>query len=233
MRLRAVVLALALPLTLAGCGPHHIATFTPRTRDYRPGRYAQRDPANRAGPGSVFSDAVVGYLEDTRAGRVGDILVVRIDEAADARGSSSTNLQRQSNTTIGAPNVLGLMGALRAQYPTLDPSRLLELASRSTFAGDGNTQRNGVLAGQIAVRVTQQMPNGDLYVEGTKVVMINNEEFHLYLSGLVRPVDIAPDDTVPSSRVADAQVEFSGRGDVDEQNRPGWLTRLINAINPF
>jgi flagellar L-ring protein precursor FlgH len=77
------------------------------------------------------------------------------------------------------------------------------------------------------------MPNGDLFLEGTKVVLINNEEYHLYISGLVRPTDIAQDNSVLSSRIADAQIEFTGRGDLADQQRKGWLARLLDWANPF
>ena len=109
----------------------------------------------------------------------------------------------------------------------------MEYASKSGFAGAGDTARNGELSGSIAVRVTREMPNGDLFLEGTKVVLINNEEYHLYVSGLVRRVDIAQDDTIASSRIADAQIEFTGRGDIADQQRKGWLARIIESANPF
>jgi flagellar L-ring protein FlgH len=77
------------------------------------------------------------------------------------------------------------------------------------------------------------MPNGDLYVEGTKVVMINNEEYHLYVSGVIRPADVAQDNSVVSSKVADAQIEFTGRGDMADTIDRGWFTKLIDWLNPF
>src|SRR5262249_9263285 len=100
-------------------------------------------------------------------------------------------------------------------------------------SGDGETHRKGQLTGFIAVRVRQQMPNGDLYIEGTKVVMINNEEYHLYVSGVIRSADVGPDNAVASSRIADAQVEVTGRGDVADQLDRGWLVKLLDSINPF
>lgn len=100
------------------------------------------------------------------------------------------------------------------------------------FSGT-TTQRNGELTGSIAVRVSKEMPNGDLFLEGTKVVVIDNEEYHLYISGLVRRVDIGQDDTIASSRIADAQIEFTGRGDIRNQQRKGWLSKLVETINPF
>ena len=107
------------------------------------------------------------------------------------------------------------------------------MASKSSFSGAGDTARNGELTGNIAVRASREMPNGDLFLEGTKVVLINNEEYHLYVSGLVRRVDIQQDDTIASSRIADAQIEFTGRGDIADQQRKGWLAKVVETLNPF
>jgi flagellar L-ring protein precursor FlgH len=128
---------------------------------------------------------------------------------------------------------MGLVPALKKAYPKMDTKNLFNYSSASTFAGTGSTARNGQLSGTIAVRVAREMPNGDLFLEGTKVVMINTEEYHLYVSGLVRPTDIQQDNSVLSSRIADAQIEFTGRGDVADQQRKGWGARLLDAVNPF
>jgi len=229
---RTNALLLGLALTSA-CATTNLSTHATRNRDYTAGAYAQRNPESRPSNGSLFSDAVAGYLEDTRAVRVGDLVVIRIDEHADASGGSTTNLRRESSQQMGVSSLLGLMPALRTAYPGLDPSRLLEFASRSNFTGDGNTARNGDLSGSIAVRIAREMPNGDLFIEGTKLVRVNNEQYHLYVSGLVRRADIAQDNSISSSRIADAQIEFSGEGDVADSNHRGWLLRLLDVINPF
>lgn len=217
----------------ASCTRPTLSTHETRQRNYTSGAYAQRDPNSQPSNGSIFSDSIAGYLEDTRAVRVGDLVVVRIDERADARGGAITDLRRESNTNINVSSMLGLIPAIRTAIPELDPTRLLEVVSRSNFLANGNTVRNGELSGSIAVRVTREMPNGDLYVEGTKLVRINAEQYHLYVSGLVRRADIAQDNSVPSSRIADAQVEFSGEGEVADSNRRGWLLRFLDVINPF
>ena len=116
-------LALALIALTAGCARPTLATHVARQRDYAAGSYAQRDPGSQPGNGSLFSDAIAGYLEDTRAVRVGDP-VVRIDEHADARGGATTDLRRESSANLGIANVLGLIPALRTAVPELDPTRL-------------------------------------------------------------------------------------------------------------
>lgn len=226
----------ALVLTaniVSACGPRHIAPFKPRHRVYEPGAYAQDAASAKPLNGSLFSETSGGWLEDTRATRVGDFVVIKIDEHANAKGASTTNLKQESSGTSGATALMGILPALKKAYPDIDPAKLMEYASKSGFAGAGDTARNGELSGSIAVRVSKEMPNGDLFLEGTKVVLINNEEYHLYVSGLVRRVDIAQDDTIASSRIADAQIEFTGRGDIADQQRKGWLARLIESVNPF
>jgi flagellar L-ring protein precursor FlgH len=229
---RCLVLA-TLALALGGCGPRHIGPFTPRQRHYEPGAYAQVDPVHQPSVGSLFSDGVGGFLEDTRAVRVGDLVVIQLDEDADATGESSTSLKRDNKLKLGIEAVLGIVPAIQKAYPSIDPTKLLAFLTESDFKGEGDTKRRGTLSGSIAVRVVKEMPNGDLYLEGTKVMLINNEEYHLYLSGLTRPSDIGPDNTVQSTRIADAQIEFTGRGDIADQQRKGWLSRTLDDVNPL
>jgi flagellar L-ring protein FlgH len=219
-------------LTL-GCEPPHIGDYAPKQRDYEPGKYAASDPSFAPSPGSLFSDAQRGYFEDLRSSRVGDIVLIEIDEQADASGDSSTELAREGSLDMGIGNVFGLLTAVKAAMPALDPSHMLSFFNESDFSGRGNTSRKGELRGRIAVRISKQMPNGDLFLEGTKVIMINNEEYHLYVSGLVRSVDIASDNSVASSRIADAEVEFTGRGDIADQQRKGLLGRALDKVNPL
>jgi flagellar L-ring protein precursor FlgH len=233
MKIGRAVLAAALLAAGSGCGPRHVQPFTPRQRVYNPGDYAQKDASAKPSTGSLYSDANPGYLQDTRAVRVGDFVIIRINESADAQGDSTTNLSRDNSATMGVDGLVGIIPALKRAYPDLDPTQLIAFASKAGFVGSGTTQRKGQLSGDIAVRVVKEMPNGDLFIEGTKVVLINNEEYHLYLSGLVRPTDIGQDNSILSTRIADAQIEFTGRGDIADQNRKGWLARLLDTFTPL
>lgn len=217
----------------AACGPAHIAPFTPRERKFKAGEYAATQKGSRPATGSIYSEAQPGFLEDTRALRVGDIVLIRINEHADAQGGATTNLQKGSSRDMGVDSLLGLVPAIKAAYPDIDPGKLLSLTSQFDFKGEGTTQRAGTLNALLGVHVKQELPNGDLYIEGTKVVMINHEEYHLYISGVIRPSDIDPDNKVDSSLIADARVEFTGRGDINDQVERGWLTKVLDFINPF
>lgn len=227
-----LLVAIALD-SVCACGPRHVAPFTPRQRIYNGGGYAQKDVSAKPAPGSLFSEANPGYLEDTRAVRTGDFVIVNINESADAQGDSSTNLSRDSTANMAVSGMMGIIPALKRAYPDIDPSQLIAFANTAAFNGSGTTERKGQLNGSVAVRVVKEMPNGDMFIEGTKVVLINNEEYHLYLSGLVRPADIAQDNSISSTRIADAQIEFTGRGDVADQNRKGWLARILDTLNPL
>ena len=224
---------IALSALLEACGPAHIRPFTPRNRKYETGEYAATQKQAKPARGSIYSEAQAGYLEDTRALRVGDVVQIVINEQADASGNAKTDLSRSSKRQDQVDSLLGLVPAIQKAYPNIDPKTLIQLASQSNFSGEGQTQRQGKLSGSIAVRVKQELPNGDLYVEGTKVVMINNEEYHLYISGVIRTADIENDNSVSSKLVADARVEFTGRGDVADQVDRGWLTKILDFINPF
>jgi flagellar L-ring protein precursor FlgH len=223
----------ALVSLALACGPAHIAPFTPRERKYQTGQYEMEQDRARPSAGSIYTEGMAGYLEDTRAVRIGDIVMIHIDERANAKGGASTDLTRDSSRKLGFDAILGLAPALSKAHPNIDPSELISLMSDSKFNGDGKTSRDGTLSGLIAVRVKRELPNQDLFVEGTKVVMINNEEYHLYVSGLIRPADIDGDNSVPSWRLADAQVEFTGRGDIAAQVDRGWFAKVLDAINPF
>ena len=220
-------------LALTACGPHHIKPFTPKSRVYEPGKYAITQADAKPQEGSLFSEASAGMLQDTRAIRAGDLVVINIDEQTNAQGDASTSLSKGSKNETSVNALLGLVPAIKKAHPDIDPAQLISLVAQADFNGDGKTSRNGALKGFIATRVRDKMPNGDLFIEGTKVVMINHEEYHLYVSGLIRPADIDQNNTVPSSRIADAQVEFTGRGDVDDTTEKGWLTKIIDSLNPF
>lgn len=224
---------LLLGSTLLGCGPTHIAAFAPKQRKYEEGQYAVQDEQAKPVSGSIYSEAVAGYLEDTRAVRAGDLVLIRINEDAAAEGGAQTDLTRQHKREAGLEGIMGLVPAIHEANPKIDPAKLFAIAAQTDFHGDGQTSRKGKLSGTIAVKVKKELPNGDLFVEGTKVVMINNEEYHLYISGVCRTADIARDNSVPSSLIADAQVEFTGRGDVADQVQRGWLAAFWDVVKPF
>jgi len=219
-------------VAIAGCGEvQHIRPHTARHRDYDPGNY---ESATRAtSDGSLWQESSRGLFADFRAAQVGDIVTVHIDENPHAIGDAQTQTQRDSQYSLGINGLFGLTAALASAYPDLDPSNLLGLVGSSQFDGRGSTRRSSDLQASIAVRVREVLPNGDLFIEGTKILLVNDEELHIYLSGVIRPQDIRQDDSVSSGQIADAEIEFSGRGDLTQTQRQGWLARILQEITPF
>jgi flagellar L-ring protein precursor FlgH len=158
---------------------------------------------------------------------------VRIDESSQANGDASTTMDRASSESLGMPSFFGLTTALQKSFPDLDPGKLMEFMGQSAFKGRGDTSRDTKVLGSIAVRVKKVLPNGDLFVEGTKVILINDEEVHIYVSGVVRAEDIDSSNAVSSSAIADAQIEFSGHGVLTENQQQGWFAKLFAKIRPF
>ena len=222
------VVALALVGLIASC-TSHIAPYRPKHRTFDAGEYG----APRIARGGSLYAGGAGLFEDRAASRIGDILVIRIDERDAASRNGSTKLSKKDEASYAVPEALGLMAALQSRFPGVNPAQLFSSQSETSFAGNGAIDKKGKLEATLPVRVKKILPNGDLYVEGTKVVMVGAEEQHIYVSGLVRAEDVAADNSVPSSRVADAEIEYTGRGDVSDQQRRGWLARALAKIWPF
>lgn len=234
MNARSLPLCIALgllALELSACGVQHIAPNTPRHRDYQTGEY--EGAPRQVSDGSMWQDASRSLVADFRASRVGDLVTIRVDESPEAQGDANTKMSRDSSTQVGVNKFFGLAEAIAKSNPDIDPTELLDFVSKSSFNGQGETSRASNVQGSISARVRKQLPNGDLFLEGTKVLMVNDEELHIYVSGVIRPEDIEQDNTVASGLIADAQIEFTGRGVLTDNQRQGWFTKLWAIINPF
>jgi flagellar L-ring protein precursor FlgH len=229
---RVVFLAFASALVAFGCGEvQHIRSHHARRRDYDPGQYEEAPRA--VSSGSLWLEGSRGLFADFRAARAGDLVTVVIDENPRATGDATTRTGRESSFEMGVQGLFGLTTALAQAYPDLDPEQLVGLMGGASFEGGGSTGRSSRLRASIAVRVRNVLPNGDLFVEGTKVLMVNEEELHIYVSGVVRPADIVEDNSVSSARLADAEIEFAGRGGITDANHPGWLHQLLMQVSPL
>lgn len=198
--------------------------FERRKRSFDLGEYQPR-PAPEA-HGSLFS-AGRTLFDDERARAVGDVVVVRIEEADSAVHDSSNKLSREADVS------LGIEGPADTAVPAVALSNLFGYRQSSGLEGKGRVARRGEIKAMLPVRVQQILPNGDLYVEGTKVVVISNEKRKLYVSGVVRTADIQPDGSVLSTRIADADITYITEGDAADQERVGWLGWLAKYIWPF
>lgn len=212
--------AAALPLVLlAGCA---MVPPTPRPM------YSATmpiDPVVPAQPsGSIYADQQsMELFADPRAHRTGDILTITLVEATQASKKAATSTSKKNGNTITSPTLLGQ--GLRIGGNTANSS----LASNNAFDGDGSSSQSNQLSGEITVTVSRRLSNGALMVQGEKWLTINQGEELVRISGIVRPQDIGADNIVPSSRVADARIEYVGKGTLADSNTRGWLSRFFDS----
>jgi len=192
-----------------------------------------KSPAHRGN--SLWNDTASLY-EDVKARRLNDLLTINVVENISGSGAADTNASRQSSANaavtdfFGAPlnlNIPNLYGNGKAFSPTVSGS------STNDFKGSGSTNRSGSLVGTITAKVVEVMPNGNLAIESRKEITINNEKQFLVLRGMVRPDDVASDNSILSSRVADAEVFFVGDGVVQSKQDTGWFVKILDKIWPF
>lgn len=227
--MKSITTLFAAALLTAGCASH-IAPYKAKHRKLDAGEFGARSTSQN---GSLYAEGTPGMFEDAVAARIGDILVIKIDEKDLASHQADTKLDKSDDTSNGVPAALGFAAALATKYPGVDPAKLFATTSTQKFTGNGAIERKSTVLATLPVRVKQILPSGDLFIEGTKVVMVGAEEKHIYLSGIVRRIDIAEDNTVSSSRIADAEIEYTGRGDISDTQRRGWLGRTLSKLWPF
>lgn len=177
---------------------------------------------------SLWSEGAGSLYVDHKARSVGDILTVIVSESTAANKEATTETTRDTSidgevTSVFFPS----WGTHKGQLP------LWGASSKQEYSGEGRTDRKASLTGRITVVVVDVLPNGNLVVEGKRAVVVNGEDEVMVLRGIVRPRDISPDNTILSTYIADASIEFSGKGVVSERQRPGLLTRLIDFLRLF
>jgi flagellar L-ring protein FlgH len=167
---------------------------------------------------------------DNKARNIGDIITVMISETSSADKAAKTDLTRSNTNTLTTGGLAALSGVVGAAKTTLLDGTLSPKTT-NVFAGDGSTSRESTLSATISCLVTQVLPNGNLRIEGRRDITINNENQFILLSGIVRPEDITSKNTITSAQVADARIDYSGDGDIDDQQRPSWLNKFFSTVN--
>lgn len=173
------------------------------------------------------------FYTDGRAMRVGDILTVKIVESTKSNEKATTDLKRTgANVNLGIPNFLG-MEYNQGGRGFISPDKLVTATTKNDFKGEGETVRDGSVVATISTKVVEVMPNGNLAVEGKREITINSEKKEMLFQGIVRPKDIAADNTVFSTQVADAKIILAGVGVISEKQSPGWFARILDLLWPF
>lgn len=171
------------------------------------------------------------FFQDTRARNIGDIVTVSIVEEASGSKEANTDTSRESETGLEVSNFMGIPLGSGGKWSQITPS--ISASSKNTFKGDASTSRSDKILGTIAVRVTEVLSNGNLFIEGTKETVLNSEKQYIILNGIIRPEDISGDNTISSNYISDARISYSGNGVLSEKQNPGWFARVLDVVWPF
>lgn len=159
------------------------------------------------------------FYGDTTALNVGDVLTITLAESTRASKNAESKISKDNEITLPEPTILG-----KSNFG-LNTS----LTNERDFEGKAEADQSNSLKGNITVTVTEVLPNGILRIRGEKWLSLTNGDEYIRLTGMVRPQDILPDNTVASNRIADARIAYGGTGDFDQANQMGWLARFFNS----
>lgn len=183
---------------------------------------------------SLWRTGARGFFKDQRAHQLGDILTVRVKVTDKANFDNQTKRSRQNSDGFGADSLLGFEGQLSKVLPDgVDAKSLIKLQSSDSSAGAGSVRRAEELTTNVAAVVTQVLPNGNLVVEGKQEIRVNFEVRELVVAGVVRPEDIEGDNTIESSKIAQARIAYGGRGQITDMQQPRYGQQVMDIILPF
>lgn len=187
-------------------------------------------PDTRVANGSIYqANRDVALFENPVAGRVGDVLTIRLVENTSASKSANTSTAKETNAELGAgTSFLGRPITINGNTVAAG------MANSSDFTGSGSSAQSNSLVGDLTVTVAKRYPNGNLLVRGQKWITINQGREFVRVQGIVRAIDVQPDNTVLSTKVANASIAYGGQGALADANSKGWLARFFDSpLTPF
>src|SRR3712207_2317193 len=235
---------LALPLALAACGnlerlsrvgrAPEMSAVTDPTADpaWRP--VSMPMPAPQEAPAvanSLWRPGSRTFLRDQRAAQVGDVITVLVSIQDEAQLQNRTQRARQGGDKLGLPQVFGMQ--TRWLPRGANPESLLETSGGQTSDGNGTVKRIETVTLRLAATVTQVLPNGNLVVAGKQEVRVSAEMRELSVQGVIRPQDIASDNTIRHDRLAEARIAYGGRGTLSDLQQPRLGSQLLDILLPF
>jgi flagellar L-ring protein precursor FlgH len=244
---RTFKMLLAGCLLLPGCGvltrlseigaPPVMAPVADPTQDpdYRPMTWpAPRSQQISAGANSLWRPGSRAFFKDQRASQVGDVLTVVVSIIDSAVLNNGTTATRTGSQLVGVPGLFGLEAALSKALPSgTDLTKLLSTNTAGSAVGTGNITRGETVQLRVAGEITQVLPNGNLAVSGKQEVRINSELRELLISGIIRPQDIASDNTVQHDRMAEARISYGGRGQLTDVQTARYGQQAADILSPF
>ncbi len=181
----------------------------------------------RGSEGSLWSPQIPSNLfRDLKARNVGDIVTINVVESATASKNATTKTSRNSALAAGWS---GVLAKLTGDWVGTEQKVNFE----NDFDGKGETTRSSQLNTFITAQVIQVLPSGNLVIEGSRQVQVNNENQFIHVQGVIRPEDISSGNIILSTYIAEARIELAGQGAVSDKQRPGWLARILDWVWPF
>jgi flagellar L-ring protein precursor FlgH len=181
-------------------------------------------PAAKANGAIYQDDSAVTLFDDAVAHRVGDVLTIVLQEDTNATKSAVTTTKKTTTEAMSAPTLLGAPLTVHGRNILNNA-----LNDATTFDGEGGSSQSNQLTGSISVTVAKRLANGNLLVRGQKWITINQGREYVRIQGIVRPIDIGQDNTVPSTMVADATIAYGEEGTLNDANTKGWLARFFDS----
>ena len=244
-RLLNAVSLLALATSLDGCAmfdklrlvgqqPPLSAIENPTAQPgYRPVQMPMPEPQPAAySPNSLWRNGSRAFFKDQRAHQVGDILTVKVKITDKANIENETNRTRKENLDSGITDFIGSKTIVNPSTAIL-PGRLLTTDGSSSSDGKGTIDRKDEITTNIAAVVTQMLPNGNMVVEGKQEMRVNFEIRELIVAGIVRPEDIESDNTIDSTKIAEARIAYGGRGQITDIQQPRYGQQVMDVLLPF
>jgi len=181
---------------------------------------------------SLWRNGSRAFFKDQRAARIGDLLTVTVNITDKANIANETQRSRSNKEDSGITDCIGAQ-TLGAQAKKVLPGRILTADSTASSDGKGSVNRQEALQTNVAAVVTQVLPNGNLVVEGKQEIRVNFEIRELIVAGIVRPEDIQSDNTIDSSKIAQARIAYGGRGQITDVQQPRYGQQVMDVLLPF
>ncbi len=194
----------------------------------------QATAAAKGEVGSLWNQRNHSIFSDRKAQNIGDIVTVLISEKASASKEATTQTDRTTTFHAAIPNFFGLENdSIWNGHNPIDLNNLVNADFNNGFDGNGSTTRKEDLTASLTTQVVGKYPNGQLKIRGGKEVMVNNEVQIIFLTGIIRPVDITAANTINSDKVLNARISYTGKGAISDKQEPGWMMRTLDNIWPF
>lgn len=182
-------------------------------------------------PNSLWRNGSRAFFKDQRATHVGDLLTVTVNITDKANIENDTQRSRTNKEDSGITDFIGAKTITQATK--ILPGRILTADSTASSEGKGSVDRKEALQTNVAAVVTQVLPNGNLVVEGKQEIRVNFEIRELVVAGIVRPEDIQSDNTIDSSKIAQARIAYGGRGQITDVQQPRYGQQVMDVLLPF